>query len=265
MPARFGEELIMNAEVDSATQAVERASGIPVIIQPDPSLKLIARMVVARNSAPAHLVYFNPKYGEATDYHIVFQCGSVLRIYHTPPELRFDIASTDSGRREVEQLVSDHLRRGKMNLTPQVGKELSQQFYDGLILQLRSIPVGMLVDRWIQDNYPTLADQQRASALRQLAENQRTLSAQVKAIAPVRVYNASMGMVAALAVFWARMLGDTTQEVPYKVGGHLKLGERLLSLLDSSPPDPASDRDLIQSWGVELGIQGWYTFTPFGG
>ncbi len=178
----------MNAEVDSATQAVERASGIPVIIQPDPSLKLIARMVVARNSAPAHLVYFNPKYGEATDYHIVFQCGDVLRIHHTPPELRFDIASTEVGRREVEQLVSDHLRRGKLNLTPQVGKELSQQFYDDLILQLRSIPVGLLVDRWIQDTYPTLADQQRASTLRQLDENQRTLSAQRGTAATEGVY-----------------------------------------------------------------------------
>ena len=74
----------MNASVESATQAVEKASGIPVIVQADTSMKLIAKVVVARNSAPAHLVLFNPKYGEATDYHIVFQCGFVLRIYQTP-------------------------------------------------------------------------------------------------------------------------------------------------------------------------------------
>lgn len=131
--------------VESATHAVEKVSGIPVIVQADTSMKLIAKVVVARNSAPAHLLYFNPKYGEATDYHIVFQCGFVLRIYQTPPELRFNVVTNDAGRREVVQLVTDHLRKGKLNLPEQASNELSRQFYDGLCLQLRSIPVGMRV------------------------------------------------------------------------------------------------------------------------
>ena len=254
----------MNASVESATQAVEHASGIPVIVQADTSMKLISKVVVARNSAPAHLVLFNPKYGEATDYHIVFQCGFVLRIYQTPPELRFNVVSTDAGRREVAQLVTDHLRRGKMTFPEQAVNELSQQLYDGLCLQLRSIPVGMRVDRWIRDTYPALAEQQQASALRQLAENQGTLSPQVKAIAPDRVYNASIGMTAALAAFWGKIFEDTTQTIPYKVGGHLAVGERLLGLLEGCPPEPASDRDLIQGWGTELGVQGWYALAPTG-
>ena len=254
----------MNASVESATQAVEQASGIPVIVQADTSMKLIAKVVVARNSAPAHLVLFNPKHGEATDYHIVFQCGFVLRIYQTPPELRFNVVSTDPGRREVAKLVSDHLRRGKVNLPEQAVNELSQQFYDGLCLQLRSIPVGMRVDRWIRDTYPALAEQQKASALRQLAENQCTLSPKVKALAPDRVYNASIGMTAALAAFWGKMYGDTTQTIPYKVGGHLSVGERLLALLEGCPSEAASDRDLIQGWGTELGVQGWYALAPTG-
>jgi len=151
----------MNAAVESATLEVERASGIPVIVQADPSLKLIARVNVARDSAPAHVVVFNPKYGEATDYHIVFQCGFVLRIYQTPLEKRFDVTSTESGRVEAEQLVTEHVRRGTPNLPDHVQKQLAQQLYDGLILQLRSIPVGIRVDRWIRDTYPSLAEQQR--------------------------------------------------------------------------------------------------------
>jgi len=255
----------MNAAVESATQEVERASGIPVIVQADPSLKLIARVNVARDSAPAHVVVFNPKYGEATDYHIVFQCGFVLRIYQTPLEKRFDVTSTESGRVEAEQLVTEHVRRGTPNLPDHVQKQLAQQLYDGLILQLRSIPVGIRVDRWIRDTYPSLAEQQRLSALRQLAENQGTLSPQVKAIAPERIYKASLGMNAAMAAFWARTLGDATQMIPYKVGGHQAVGERLLAMLDGCPTEPSSDRDLIHAWGTELGIESWYGFAPFGG
>ena len=255
----------MNSAVVSATQAVEKASGIPVLVQADDSMAMIARVVVARDSAPAHLVLFNPKYGEATDYHVVFQCGFVLRIYQTPPELRFNLVATDSGRRDVARLVADHLRRAEVNLPEPASGELSRQLYDGLCVQLRSIPVGMRVDRWIRDTHPTLAEQQKTSALRQLAENQRTLSPRVAALAPERVYDASVGMTAALAAFWGEMFGDATQTIPYKVGGHSAVGGRLLGLLDGFPPEPASDRDVIDAWGAELGVRGWYALAPTGG
>lgn len=255
----------MTAEVEDATKAVERASGIPVVVQPDPTLKLIARVVIARGAAPAHIVLFNPKYGEATDYHIVFQCGFVLRAYQTPPSQRFDIGSTEPGRQEADKLVADQLRQTNVNLPDAVRGQLRDQLYDGLLLQLRSVPVGLRVDAWIRETYSALAEQQKASARRQLAENQATLSPQVKAIAPVKIYRASVGMNAALAAFWGRELGDPTQLIPFKVAGHTEVGERLLAVADSHPKEPAADRALVEAWGAELGIAGWYGFVPFGG
>jgi hypothetical protein len=255
----------MTAEVEDATKAVERASGIPVVVQPDPTLKLIARVVIARGPAPAHVVLFNPGYGEATDYHIVFQCGFVLRAYLTPPALRFDIGSTEPGSQEADRLVSDHLRRTKVNLPDAVRGQLRDQLYDGLLLQLRSVPVGMRVDAWIGETYPALAAQQKASALRQLGENQAALSPKIKAIAPDKIYRASVGMNAALAAFWGRALGDPTQTVPYKVAGHSGTGERLLAVADGQPTEPAADRALVEAWGTELGISDWFGFVPFGG
>lgn len=50
----------MKPEVVDATKAVERASGIPVIVQPDPTLKLIARVVIARGTAPARHAVLQP-------------------------------------------------------------------------------------------------------------------------------------------------------------------------------------------------------------
>ena len=149
---------------------MEQASGKPVLIQADPDLKLIAKIVIARGDAPAHVVTFNPKYGEAADYHIVAQCGHALRVYLTPPLDRFDVASTEVGRREAATLVDDHLRRGGTNLTDHVRGRLGDQLYDGLILQLRSIPVGFRVDAWVRDTFPALVEPQRRSASRQLDE-----------------------------------------------------------------------------------------------
>ena len=48
----------------------------------------------------------------------------------------------------------------------------------------------------------------------------------LKAIAPEKIYRASLGMNAALAAFWSRELGDATQVVPFKVAGHSEVGGR---------------------------------------
>lgn len=90
--------------VAAAQALVEKASGKPVLIQPDPDLKLIAKIVIARGDAPAHVVTFNPKYGEAVDYHLVYQCGYALRMYLTPTAERFDVVSTRGWPEFVEAL-----------------------------------------------------------------------------------------------------------------------------------------------------------------
>lgn len=255
----------MKTIVDEVCRTLEATSGKPVILQPDPDLKLIARITIARGAAPGHVLTYNPKYGEATDYHIVFQCGLALRTYETPSSDRFDVASTEAGRREAGELVADHLRRSGINLPGPALDQFKAQLYDGIILQLRSVPVGLRVDHWVRETYPTLDAQQRSSAVRQLAENQGALAPQMKAIAPDKIYRANLGMNAALALFWGRTLGDVTAAAPYKIAGFLDLGEELLRAADATPPDPSADRSLIERWGGLLGLTGWFALIPFGG
>lgn len=255
----------MATPVEEARAAVEQASGKPVIVQPNQTIKLIARIAIARGDAPAHIVTFNPTYGEATDYHIVSQCGYALRTYQTPAADRFDVASTDKGRQEAGTLLQQHLRTSGMNLPDNVRTQLQNQLYDGLILQLRSIPVGFRVDAWVRDTFPALVEQQRKSATRQLNEYQAALSPQIKAFAPEKIYRASLGMNAAFALFWSRELNDLSVTVAYKMAGLLPVGEQLLAKTDAIPRDPASDRELIRAWGEVLGIGDWYAFVSFGG
>lgn len=255
----------MTSAVEDARRAVEAASGKPVVLLPDPSLKLIARAVLARGDAPAHVVTFNPAQGEATDYHLVYQCGMMLRVFETPPADRFEVVSTDGGRQEAGELVAAHLKRGGLNLPEAARNQFRDQMYNGLVLQLRSMSVGLRVDGWVKAAYPTLADQQRKSAARQLSEYQAALSPQIKALAPEKVYRANLGMNAAFALYWSRELADPAPGVPYRLAGHSQTGEELLSLADSIPSDPPADRELIRAWGERLGIAGWYRFNPFGG
>ena len=154
-------------------------------------------------------------------------------------------------------------RRGGLRLPPTAAAGLRDQLYDGLMLQLRSMPVSLRVDAWVRKEFPGLHGQQEDAARRQLAENQQALGPQARRIAPEKILQASVGMSAAFAAFWGRTLADPTVVVPFRVGGFLASGEKLLRLADDTPEDAANDKPLVQAWGDEIGVTGWFRLIPF--
>jgi hypothetical protein len=46
---------------------VEVMTGVPVVVTPDPSLQTLAAVKIARHSAPAHIVTYNPLMGAGVD------------------------------------------------------------------------------------------------------------------------------------------------------------------------------------------------------
>lgn len=251
---------------DINNEIVERAeevSGKPVLVTPDPALKLIATVKMARGDAPAHLVSFNPNAANS-DYAVAFQCGFIIRTFAVPADERFDVGDTYWGRKEAAKLVNEHLKKnGSSGLSKEVREQVGSQIYDGLIRQLRSVPVGLRVDEWLGREYPVLHDQQRGMISRQLDDNLATLRPEVKRMAPEKVYRANVGMNAAFAAFWARQWDEPPHLAAYRASGHLDLGEQLLKQWDDVPHDPEHDRKLIDAWGERIGISSWYEFVPF--
>ena len=154
----------MREEAQAAVRAVEEATGIPVLVTDDPSLRTMAALKPARKGAPAHLVEYNPKFKAVADYLIAFQCGFALRLFLAPEASRYELAGTDEGRKSAERLLDEHLKRGSMRLPPPVVRGLRNQLFDGLMVQLRSIPVTLRVDAWVRKEYPDLHGQQEEAA-----------------------------------------------------------------------------------------------------
>ena len=50
--------------------------------------------------------------------------------------------------------------------------------------------------------------------------------------------------------------------MPYK-SGNLGTGEKLLKLWDEIPEEPGNDKKLIDAWGTQVGLTGWYEFMPY--
>jgi hypothetical protein len=135
---------------------------------------------------------------------------------------------------------------------------------DGLGVQLRSMPIGIQVDRVLYNAHPELRDMQRVIADRQLKESVGCLSPAIKEMAPELIFNASVGMNAALALAWSRLWNEDAHVVPYRLAGYVGLGERLLAALDAIPDTPHHDRELVSSWAEILGVDRLYPIGPIG-
>lgn len=239
---------------------VENASNLPVLVNADPTLKVIASTKIGRGNAPAHLVSYNPAFG-AADYAICYQCGFLLRAVTSSLETRFDLGGSWRGRRDVERLVTERLRESSIGgLNKDARIRLAEQMHDGLIRQLRSFPIGLRVDEWLMREYPGLEVEQRYGAERQLKDNLQTLSPEIKKMSPLKIYDANVVMNAAFATFWAQKWNDPKLVTPYAATGYSAAADGLLELLASIPDDPNRDRDLIDAWGQKLNLAGWYEF-----
>ena len=69
---------------------VEDASGCPVVVSEDTSLKTLAAARIARGANRIHSISFNPSAVGEPDYLICFQCGFILRLFDIPAADRFD-------------------------------------------------------------------------------------------------------------------------------------------------------------------------------
>ena len=225
---RQHEEIFMTLQdtTKKIVALVEERTGIPVITTPDPSQGTLAIVKIARHSAPAHIVTYNPRLGSGVDYGICFQCGLVLRAYAPTEASRFDFGGTWRGRRETEKLVNEHLRA---SFNKEAREKLTDQFFDGLMLQLRSIAVGLRVDGWLLQEFPELGEQQRAINDQQLKDNLRILSPEVRRIVPGKIITASLGMNAALAAFWSKSWSEPVLVAPYREIGSPAVTNDVLS------------------------------------
>jgi hypothetical protein len=71
-------------------------------------------------------------------------------------------------KQDVQHLVEATVKKSGTDYPMQTVLELSNQLGHGLGLQLRSIPIAIRIDDWINRQYPVLRALQRKSNERQL-------------------------------------------------------------------------------------------------
>jgi hypothetical protein len=243
----------------AALNALEQLGGKPVVLREDGTLSNKSKISLASATQPAHVLSYQPSAVHELPYLVCFQCGLAERSLKSAADERFNVASTPDTSRRVEKLVRD-----KRVLPEEMVAPYSQMIVDGLGTQLRSMPIGIRVDRSIHERNPELHEMQRTVAMQQLQDGTACLTPSIKELAPELIYDASVAMNAALALFWSSTWGDEAIMVPYRLSGHQALAEVLLERLASIPDAPTYDRELVTEWARLLGVSDLYYVGPVG-
>jgi len=236
---------------------VEERTGRPIQFLRNPDLKVMVTLRMARNGASYHVLHYRPT-DTPLDYLIVHQAAFVLRLYENPPEHRFDFAPKDS----VVSLMEELIRAGRplapndAALAPQFAKFLAEWS----LMNLRSLPVGMRIDTWIDAEVPDLRELQSAT----LAEQQQEyVSALSHRIGTLTIPRPCLGLVAAHAEHADRLSGTTKFSVPYRAAGLRSPADEILQCLADIDPAATHDTELIDRCAGLCGLANQYQWKPF--
>ena len=243
-------------------QRVEEVTGTPVEIIADGSLQVLAKVTMARPGASSHLLRVGLN-RPVPDYLIAYECGFILRLYANPPAERFEFGHHDAGRAEVLQLLKAPGGLAQtLHLAEPALAQYSGMLYDGLMTELRSLPIGMRIDGWIYDTYPSLREAQSSAINEQQRTNVQVLDPQIRGMTPSKIYTANLSMNAAYALFCDDLYGEGGYSVAYRTAGFAARGMQLLEQWRSIAPEPALDRQLVDAWAQSLGLAKWYRWVP---
>jgi hypothetical protein len=247
----------------SANQALselEQATGNPVLIVEAPELKVLATIRRAGPEDSSHVLRIKGGENRSADYLIVFECRMALWdgqghrvLLRSNPEVRGQVIS------ECVELHSHLPLAQALAQALAKAQELGSFIYDCLILQLRSMGPGLLVDRWIREHCPGLHEAQERAITSAITNNLGALKPSTRANYPVTIYEASIAMNAAYARFGDDLLGKPYLAVPYLSQGYGEVARRLITLAlgDGDPAQGPADRQIIDSWAGVLGISSW--------
>jgi hypothetical protein len=163
----------------------------------------------------------------------------------------------------VRERVINECKQLHRQLPVAKARELGSFIYDGLILQLRSMGPGLLVDRWTRQHCPDLHEAQEQAVGSEITNNLGALKPSTRAHYPATIYEASITMNAAYALLGGDLMGKPYLAVPYLSQGYGEKARRLIALAlgDEDPAKERADRQIIDSWAQELGVSSWYDWS----
>ena len=240
--------------VNRLLQMVEEAGGLPVIVVQQDDLEDLAMVRLATREQQTHRIIYRDA-GELSSYHVAFEAALLLRMIQVPAEQQVILHETREAREKVISQV-ERMFKGQISLAQ--ARSAGLQYYDGVLLRLRSTGPGLWADRWLFEQVPELRGLQATLLQSQVQDNLFCLEGEVERLTPTAVLQATRAINAACAFHSSGLLGIPSLAIPYQAAGLEALAKELINLTSAAPRTNDPDREIVDSWAEKLGISRWY-------
>lgn len=235
-------------------------TGKPVKFILKPDMRTLAVVKIARESMPAHIIYYRDSKSGIMNHLVAHECGHIYRMMSVPVEYRKVPASTPANKRiALEPLENELMELSKIVPVEQ----FANMWFEGIVSQVTNIVVDMRIEKWIFDNYPKLRKVQKISIDKQMKENVQVLADRVKKMTPKHIYDTNNSMNYAFAYFMESLISKN-YIAPYKRTPYVELGTKLANLvIETEDHGYKQDIEIIDKWVNILNLDGWFFWTDF--
>ena len=248
--------------VKSILLDVEATTGKPLRFVEKADLNTFAAVKMARKSMPAHIVLYKREHSEIINHLVAHECGHILRMFGVPEEKRMIPARAKNERAALLEIERD-LKRISSVIPMRELVQVVSTWRNGLIMQLTSYPPDIMIEKWIYDGYPELRPYQLQSLEGQKDLALTSLSRNVQAITPTKIYTASNVMN---CTFFG-ILGDHIKAdlgKPFLSTPFSKKGKQLRKLTEKDYPDTyEGDVKMVNRWAEFLELTKWFDWVSF--
>lgn len=241
------------ASTQSLLDEAAQVSGHGFDIVFDASLPIASSERIAGREGRDHHEIVLRLPSDENNYLIAWQAAFVLHQYNTPETERTNLQPNAAHLASVKNEL--------LEMHPGIPLAQREHFTDhvigGVLTQLRSVPIGMLIDLHLHREYPELHATQKQSLINQVVEHVACLQLTPEMF-PRTLVRANQVMNAAQALMVAELFEIPDIFEPYRTVGMEAAAAILLEPCLHQIFDDTKDRELIDSWGRNLGIDNWY-------
>jgi hypothetical protein len=236
--------------------SVEQTTGYKVVVDTVEDIGEDAQMITARPELPVHTIRVSKAKLPHADYIVANQCAMLLRLWADPA--RIPVFSPLAGK--VSYFADRTANSKPLSQQPvKVAQQTAMRFVQGLLHQVRSMPLEILTVRDCRELCPDLHDMQAEAAESQLRLLSDILAPRIRSIAPDPIWRNNVSMNAAFALNWSELLGSSLAMLPYESAGFAEVAAKLLGIVKANAAKTTDAyTQMVDAWAEQVGLRTLY-------
>ena len=235
---------------------VEKTTGYKVVVDTVEDIGEDAQMITARPELPVHTIRISKTKLRHADYIVANQCAMLLRLW--AESTRIPVFGPIAGK--VSYFADRTANSKPLSQQPaQVAQQTAMRFAQGMLHQVRSMPLEILTVRDCREFCPDLHDLQAEAVESQLRLLSDILAPKIRSIAPDQIWRNNVSMNAAFALNWSELSGSSLAMLPYESAGFAQIAAKLLGEVNTkSAKTTDAYTQLVDSWAEQVGLRTLY-------